>query len=41
MGIYSPMADGDVIVKWDKEFVTNIPKKYSKNRWRIKYEQLK
>ena len=26
MGTYSPTVDGDVIEKWDKEFVTNMLK---------------
>ena len=32
MGIYLPMVDGDVIAKWDKEFVTNTLKKISKQQ---------
>ena len=30
MAIYLPTVDGDVILKWDKEFVTNTFEKISK-----------
>ena len=38
MGIYSLTTDGDVIVKWDKEFVTNtlkISKQQTENKIQV------
>ena len=39
MEIYSPTADGDVITKWDKEFVTEM-RKFPNVKRSKKYEQL-
>ena len=38
MGIYLPTIDGDVIMKWDKESVTEMRKMVKRSR--IDYEQL-
>ena len=40
MEIYLPMIDGDVIKKWDKEFVLEMRKKFPDNKRSIKYKQL-